>query len=167
MRGLSPSPLVVTGSPGGIGRSGGLLAALTVLPLPSEATLSALQAAPTALGKSEEALASPSRAALMLPGMLLIVSLPSQGMVSKASCHISMGLLFPAGRAISWQAQGWSRRGRRPVQALPCSGPGAFVGTGRPLPLTHYYFFPPSLAFKQCFSLAYGESLLPRPCSFQ
>lgn len=35
---------------------------------------------------------------LLLPGVLLIGALSSQGVVSKSFCHISMGLLLPTGR---------------------------------------------------------------------
>lgn len=48
--------------------------------------------------------------ALLLPGVLLIVSLPSQGPVSHACCPISTGPGLPAGRATSWGAQGRSQR---------------------------------------------------------
>lgn len=102
----------------------------------------------------------------MLPGLLLIVSSPSQGMVSEACCHISMGLLLPAGRAIAWQAQGWSRRGRRRDPALPCSGLRAFLGTLRPRPSTYCYdFFPIVGLLAMLFSRACTESLLPEPIS--
>lgn len=84
---------------GGIARSGGLpLGTLTLLSLLHRQA----QTAWRVLGQScEAALASLPGAALVLPGTLLIVSLPSQGVVSKASCHISMGLLLPVGRVTS------------------------------------------------------------------
>ena len=82
---------------GGIARSGGLpLATRTLLSLPHRQA----QTTWRVLGQSCEAtLASLPGAALVLPGTLLIVSPPSRGVVSKASCHISMGLLLPVGRA--------------------------------------------------------------------
>lgn len=95
--------------------------------------------------------------------MLLIVSLPSQGMVSKASRHINVGLSLPAGRAISWEAQRWSLRGTV-FKQLSCLGLGVFLDTLRQLPLTHYYllffFFLASLGFKQCFLFAYKDCCL-------
>lgn len=114
---------------------GGLPAALPVLRFPSRDTPGALQAAPAAL-RERAALARLSGVPLTLPGLLLIDSPPSRGVVSEASWHIGVRLLLPAGRAIAWQAQGWSRRGRRRVPALPCSGPGAFLRTLRPPPST-------------------------------
>lgn len=93
-----------------------------------------------------------------------------------------MGLLLPAGRAIAWQAQGWSRRGRRSDPALPCSGLRAFLGTLRPRPSTYCYdFFPivgllamlfPVLAQNLCclspflqFSVSAGRRFEPGPGS--
>lgn len=79
---------------------------------------------------------------LLPPGTLLIVVLPSQGVVSKASCRISMGLLLPAGRAASQEAWRWSLRG---TVFLCCPAqPGCvFLDTPRQPPLSHccHFFF--------------------------
>lgn len=62
-----------------------------------------------------EALAVQS--SLLLPGMLLIGALSSQGVVSKSFCHIGVGLLLPTGKAISWEARG----GAGEAVPVPCS----------------------------------------------
>lgn len=96
--------------PGGVARSGGSFGLAWLFSLPSVITLSALQWGALWQGPVNEALVSLSRAPLVPPGMLLIVAVSSQELVSETSCHISMGLLLPAGRATSWEAQRWSPR---------------------------------------------------------
>lgn len=61
--------------------------------------------------------ASAVQRSLLLPGVLLIGALSSQGVVSKSFCHISMGLLLPTGKAISWEAWG----GAGEAVPVPCS----------------------------------------------
>lgn len=83
-----------------------------------------------------EALAVQS--SLLLPGMMLIGALSSQGVVSKSFCLISMGLLLPTGKAISWEAWG----GAGEAVPVPCSAQAGlfylfiFLNYSCQLPLT-------------------------------
>ena len=94
------------------------------------------------------------------PGMLLIVSLLSHERVSNVSCRISMGLLLPAGRATSWEAQRWSPGGSE-AQHSPAQVWGFSSALGSYLRLTAAFYFSASLGFEQCFTFAYQDSLLP------
>lgn len=132
---------VVTGSPGGTGRSGGVLAALPVLSVPSEKTLSSLQAAPTALGKSVDALVSLSRAAphAAWPAADSLTAITGNGIKSRLSHQHGSPASCRKGDILA--GTGWRLRAGHSVQALPGLGQGAFLGTVRPPPSTHYYYF--------------------------